>query len=152
MSKITVARGDARDPAATALLEQSHTLMQSLFDAEENHYLEISELCVPSIRFLIAREGGVTLGCAALANKGEYGEIKSMFVKPRARGKGISHNLMQALEAEARAQNLTSIKLETGDKLPEAITLYRKHGFVDCDPFGDYEANNTSIFMTKSLS
>lgn len=152
MSNITITAGDPRDAQATALLEQSHALMQSLFDPEDNHYLEIGELCVPSIRFFVAREGNVTLGCAAIANKGDYGEIKSMFVSPDARGKGISHLLMQALDAEARAQGLETLKLETGDKLTEAHKLYHTHGFKDCGPFGDYEANSSSVFMTKSLA
>ena len=152
MPDIKVVPGDPRDPQATALLRQSHALMQSLFDPEENHFLEISELCVPSIRFFVAREDGTTLGCVALANKGSYGEIKSMFVDPRARGKGIAHLLMQKVEAEARAQSLPTVKLETGDKLTQAHSLYKAHGYQDCGPFGDYEANTTSIFMTKDLS
>ncbi len=151
MNNITVTPGDPRDPQATALLEQSHALMQSLFDAEDNHYLEISELCVPSITFFVARVSNAIVGCAAIANKETYGEIKSMFVSPDARGKGISHLLMQALDAEAHAQGLDTLKLETGNKLTEAHKLYHAHGFLDCKPFGDYEANNTSIFMSKSL-
>lgn len=152
MPKIIIAASDPRVPQVTKLLEQSHALMQSLFDAEDNHYLEIDELCVPTIQLFAATEGDAVLGCAALAKKGDYGEIKSMFVDPKARGKGISHQLMETLEAEARAQNLTAIKLETGDKLTGAHTLYCKHGFADCGPFGDYEANSSSIFMVKILS
>ncbi|SHI47699.1 putative acetyltransferase [Shimia gijangensis] len=152
MSDITITPGDPRDPQATALLEQSHALMQSLFDPEDNHFLEIGALCVPSIQFFVAREDDVTLGCAAIANKGNYGEIKSLFVSPTARGKGISHLLMQALDTAARTQGLLALKLETGDKLTEAHSLYRAHGFEDCEPFGDYEANKSSIFMTKSLN
>ncbi|MBO9476542.1 GNAT family N-acetyltransferase [Shimia sp. R11_0] len=149
---IEVVAGDPRDPQATALLQASHALMQELFDPEDNHYLSIDDLCIPSIQFFVAREGAQTLGCVALANKGSYGEIKSMFVDPSARGKGIAHKLMSQLDAAARAAQLTAIKLETGDKLKEAHGLYYAHGFEDCDPFGDYEANSSSIFMTKSLT
>lgn len=151
MTEVTVLPGDPRDPQATALLHQSHALMQALFDPEDNHYLEIDALCVPSIRFFVARDGNETLGCAALANKGDYGEIKSMFVAPEARGRGIAHKLMQRLIDEARAQGLPQIKLETGDKLVEAVALYRAHGFKTCGPFGDYQHSRTSIFMTRSL-
>ncbi|MEQ9694541.1 GNAT family N-acetyltransferase [Shimia sp. SDUM112013] len=152
MSAIKVLPADPRDPQATALLRQSHALMQSLFAPEENHFLDIEELCVPSINFYVAREDGKALGCVALANKTDYGEIKSMFVDPRARGKGIAHLLMQKVEADARAQGLRMVKLETGDKLVQAHSLYKAHGYVDCGPFGDYEANTSSIFMTKELA
>lgn len=151
MPDIIVTSGDPRDPQATALLKQSHALMQALFDPEDNHFLDIEELCVPSIRFFVAREGDQTLGCVALANKGTYGEIKSMFVSPDARGKGISHLLMQAIADEARDQGLKEVKLETGDKLKEAHSLYAAHGYVECGPFGDYEVNGSSIFMTRKL-
>ncbi|MGX9352838.1 GNAT family N-acetyltransferase [Shimia sp. W99] len=150
-SAIRVVPGNPRDRQATALLQASHALMRSLFNPEENHFLSVDELCTPDIRFFIAREDDKTLGCAALANRGEYGEIKSMFVDPIARGKGIAHKLMQRLDAEARAQRLSALKLETGDKLEQAHSLYKAHGFVECGPFGDYEANSTSIFMTKAL-
>lgn len=151
-TQIEVRAGDPRDPQATALLQASHALMQRLFSAEENHFLSIDELCIPSISFFVAQEGDSTLGCVALANKGEYGEIKSMFVDPAARGKGIAHKLMHQLDTAARAQGLTTIKLETGDKLTEAHSLYRAHGFVECGPFGSYEANSSSLFMTKTLA
>lgn len=152
MSDITVSPGDPRDPQVTALLHQSHALMQALFSAEENHFLDIDELCIPSINFFVARENTTVLGCVALANKGTYGEIKSMFVDPAARGKGISHHLMHQIFTAAKAQGLNTIKLETGDKLSQAHTLYKAHGFTDCGPFGDYTANSSSIFMTKSLA
>ncbi|WP_127114929.1 GNAT family N-acetyltransferase [Shimia sediminis] len=152
MPDIKVSPGDPRDPQATTLLRQSHALMQQLFDPSENHFLDIDELCVPSIRFFVAREDQTTLGCVALANKGTYGEIKSMFVDPRARGKGIAHHLMRQVETEARAQGLACVKLETGDKLTQAHSLYKAHGYTDCGPFGDYEANQTSLFMTKDLT
>ena len=151
MPDIKVIPGDPRDPQATALLRQSHALMQSLFAPEENHFLDIEDLCADSIRFFIAREGQATLGCVALANKGDYGEIKSMFVDPRARGKGIAHHLMRRIEDEARAQGLATVKLETGDKLTQAHSLYKAHGYTECDPFGDYEANASSLFMTKDI-
>ncbi|MCW8842389.1 MAG: GNAT family N-acetyltransferase [Rhodobacteraceae bacterium] len=152
MPDIKIVPGDPRDPQATTLLRQSHALMQSLFEPNENHFLDIDALCAPSIRFFVAREGQTTLGCAALADKGDYGEIKSMFVDPRTRGKGIANRLMRHLENEARSRGFATVKLETGDKLTQAHSLYKAHGYVECEPFGDYTANTSSIFMTKDLT
>ena len=149
---IRVVPGNPRDRQATALLQASHALMRSLFNPEDNHFLSIDELCVPEIAFFVALEGSTTLGCAALANRGDYGEIKSMFVAPAARGKGIAHKLMQRLDQEARAQHLPMLRLETGDKLTQAHSLYKAHGFADCGPFGEYEASDSSIFMEKPLT
>ncbi|MDJ0823921.1 MAG: GNAT family N-acetyltransferase [Rhodobacter sp.] len=149
---ITVSPGDPRDPAATALLAQSHALMQSLFPAEDNHYLEVSDLCAPDIRFFVARDDGKTIGCAALALREGYGELKSMFVDPSNRGSGAADALMHRLEQEARAQGLTDLKLETGNTLHAAHRVYTRHGFTPCGPFAQYEANASSLFMAKRLA
>lgn len=150
---ITVVPGDPRDPAATRLLNASHALMQSLYPAEDNHYLEIDQLCIPSIRFFVATRDGETIGCAALALKDGYGEIKSMFVAPQARGSGAADALIRKLEAEARADGLTVLKLETGNTLHAAHRVYARHGFTPCGRFGDYPPDaGSSIFLEKPLA
>jgi putative acetyltransferase len=149
---LTVTPGDPRDPAATALLQASHALMQSLFTAEDNHYLSIEDLCTPDIRFFVAIRNGVPIGCGALALKTGYGEMKSMFVDPAARGSGVADALITRLESAARALGLPMLRLETGDTLHAAHGLYARHGFATCDPFGDYQANASSLFMEKPLT
>ncbi len=148
---LIIETGDPRDPQATALLKASHALMESLFPPEDNHFLSIDALCTPDIHFFIAREGGTTLGCAALADKSEYGELKSMFVAEAARGKGAADALVRQLEDHARTLKLPALKLETGSLLHAAHKLYERHGFSPCQPFGNYTANDTSIFMEKRL-
>lgn len=148
---LTVEQGDPHHPQATALLKQSHALMESLFSPEDNHYLEIDSLCVPEITFLVARQNDTIIGTAALANKGLYGEIKSMFVDPASRGSGAADALMVALDQAAHAQSLPVIKLETGSLLAAAHRLYVRHGFAKCGVFGNYLDNKSSLFMTKTL-
>jgi len=81
---IIITRTDPHDPQATALLHDSHALMQSLFPPEDNFYLSIDDLCASNIAFFTAREGDTMLGTAALAVKDTYAEIKSMFVAENA--------------------------------------------------------------------
>lgn len=103
----------------------------------------------------MARQGGDrVLGTAALADKGGYGEVKSMFVSPEARGLGVGGaQLLEALETLARTKGgFAAMKLETGSLLAEAHRLYaRGGGFTQCRPFGDYAANASSLFMEKAL-
>ena len=148
----TVDPGDPRDPAAAALLAASHALMQSLYPAEDNHYLSIDALCGSDIRFFIAKNRGATVGCAALAIRGGYGEVKSMFVDPAARGSGAGDALLARLKQEARAEGLHLLRLETGNTLHAAHRLYLRHGFAMCGPFGEYAANATSVFMETPLT
>ena len=151
MSEITIAPGDPRDPAATALLQASHALMQELFDPEDNHYLSIDALCTPDIRFLVARVDGDIRGCCALKIYDGYGEIKSMFVDPAARGNGLAQKLLSEIESTARREHLPALRLETGDLLYAAHRVYHANGFQICGPFGAYVESKSSLFMEKLL-
>ncbi|SFR11386.1 GNAT family N-acetyltransferase [Poseidonocella sedimentorum] len=146
-----VAQSDPRDPDASALLRASHALMMRLFSPEENHFLSVDALGAPNIRFVTARVGGRVMGCGALKICDGYGELKSMFTAPEARGKGVAAAVLTHLEAEARKEGLPVIRLETGDLLHDAHRLYARHGFSVCDAFGDYEETPSSIFMEKLL-
>ncbi len=148
---IIVARTDPHDPQATALLQASHALMQSLFPPEDNFYLSIDDLCADNIHFFTARKDGMVLGTGALAVKDGYGEIKSMFVCEDARGKGVGDALLRQIEDQAKIEFLRMLKLETGNVLYAAHRLYARHEFVPCGPFGDYAQAASSIFMEKAL-
>jgi len=142
------------DPLAsgpTALLRSSHALMQELYQPEDNYFLDLEALRAPDIRFFAAREGDVILGTGALAVKNGYGEVKSMFTAPEARGKGVAAALLRAIEDEARSLDLPLLRLETGDELAAAVRLYERAGFTRCAIFGDYRPNKTSVYMEKPL-
>jgi putative acetyltransferase len=148
-AELVIERGDPRE--AQALLEASHAMMLELFTPDSNHFLSLDALAAPDIKFFVARLDGNTVGCGALAARDGYGEIKSMFVDPEARGTGVAAGLMGQLEAEAIAQGLEMIRLETGNLLEAAQALYRRHGFAVCGPFGDYSEHPHSVFMEKRL-
>lgn len=149
---LTIETADPHAAGPRALLEASHALMRASFPPEDNYFLDIDALCAPDIRFFAARDGIQTLGTAALAIKGSYGEVKSMFTARRARGKGVASALLRQLEDQARHENLTSLKLETAEALAAAIRLYERLGFTRCGIFGDYRPNSTSVFMQKILT
>ena len=75
--------------------------------------------------FLVAIDDGVALGGGGLRLLGEgAAEIKRMWVRPTARGQGVARALLAALEDEARSRGVTRMKIETGDRQHEALTLY----------------------------
>lgn len=148
----TVTTGDPRDPAARALLDQNHALMQELFPPEDNYALDIDALCAPDIVFFVAQEDGVTLGTGALALRAGYGEVKSMFTATGARGKGVAAALLTRIETEARDRALPLLRLETAEALEAAVRLYIRHGFMRRGIFGDYLPNRTSLYMEKPLA
>lgn len=135
-----------------ALLRESHALMETLFPSDENHYLTLDALAAPNVHLFAARMAGRVVGTGALVEEPGYGEIKSMFVAEPARGQGVADAMLRQLEDQARALDLPLLRLETGNKLNSAVRLYARHGFEMRGPFGDYDANSSSLFMEKALA
>ncbi|MDD9722701.1 GNAT family N-acetyltransferase [Sulfitobacter sp. PR48] len=140
-------------PQARELLEASHALMESLFPSEANHFLSVEKLAAPHIDFFLAKDSESALGCVALADYREYGEVKSMFVAEKARGRGVAQALLSHLMAVARDRKIPTLRLETGQPgLEAAHRLYERHGFTDCAAFGAYKAGAPySRYMELSL-
>ena len=148
---IAVETGDPFDPQARALLEESHALMARLFPSDANHYLSLDALAADDVHFFSARRGDMVVGVGALAERGDYGELKSMFVEEGSRGQGVIDAIMRQLEDHARGLGLLLLRLETGTLLHAAHKVYARHGFTKCGPFGDYKEGEFSVFMEKPL-
>ena len=105
----------------------------------------------PEVTLFVARDRGAVLGCVAyqLQDDGSA-ELKSMFVVPQARGRGIGRALLAAVEHALRGR-VGMLRLETGVKQPDAIRLYESAGFRRRGPFGSYRDDPLSIFMEKPL-
>nr|WP_146584942.1 GNAT family N-acetyltransferase [Puniceibacterium confluentis] len=148
---VTIKPASPRDPQAEALLLKSHALMRSLYAPEDSHFLDVDALCAPDITLFLAAEDGQALGCIALRTGERCAEVKSFFVDPAARGRGIGQALLDHLFAVACAGGVQVLRLETGVGLDAAARLYRANGFVPSGPFGQYAASAASLFFEKSL-
>jgi putative acetyltransferase len=93
------------------------------------------------------------VGCGAvLRDPRGWGEVKRMYVRPDQRGRGIGSRVLAAIEEIARRDDVSWLRLETGIHNTEALALYRRGGFVDCVPFGDYAPDPLSVFMEKRVN
>ena len=74
-----------------------------------------AEICENIRDFFVAEsEGGVFLGCGALHLYGPHlAEVRSIVVKPEAKGQGAGGRLLRALLEEAEEQSVTSVCLFT---------------------------------------
>lgn len=150
---IFIAREPPRQPEVMALIAELDRLMASLYPAESNHLLDITALEQPDVRFMVARREGAAIGCGAYRVLAPgHGEIKRMFVSPQVRGTGAGRAILAHIEASARAEGLVRLSLETGIHQPEAIGLYRRAGYVECEPFADYRPDPLSLFMSRSIA
>ena len=149
--KISIGPEDPRQADVRRIIAESGAYLQVLYPSESNHVIDVDALAAPDAVFLVARRAGEILGSIAFRIIAPgHAEIKRMFVRAEARGKGVGRRLLEALEDEARRRNVNRISLETGIRQPEAIGLYRASGYQDCPPFG-YRCDPLSLFMTKRL-
>ena len=146
---IRAERADQAD--VTALLLQARALLAGLYPPESCHGLGVDAYEAPDKTLLVARAGGVAVGCGARQRHADgSAEVKSMFVLPEARGRGIGRAILAAIEAALPA-HVAALRLETGIKQEAAIRLYEAAGFRRRGPFGSYRDDPLSIFMEKPL-
>ena len=122
-----------------------------MYPPSSNHFLDLDQLAQPDIRLFVARRDGAPLACGALRIASDYGEVKRMYVAPAARGEGLGRAILARIESEAQRAGLRVMRLETGNRQTEALSLYRSAGYVDCGPFGEYQPDPLSRFMEKRL-
>jgi len=150
LPNVTIAQESPRQDEVVRLIEELDAYLGELYPAESNHLLDIDALSTPDIRFFVARRSGAVVGCGAMRVDAEgYGEVKRMYVHPTSRGGQIGRRLLERIEDQARAENLSVLRLETGIHQDEALNLYRKQGFKECGPFGPYRPDPLSVFMEK---
>ncbi len=134
------------------LLAALDAYLESLYPPESNHILDIDTLCAPDIRFFVARRGREAVGCGALRiDSSGYGEVKRMFVHPAARGQKLGRAILARIEDEASREGLAWMRLETGIHQAAALALYRRAGYAEREPFGEYAPDPLSHFFEKAI-
>jgi putative acetyltransferase len=106
------------------------------------------------IHFYSATKDGVLAGCGAFKPLDSlHGELKSMRTSAAFLRQGIAKEILKTLIVEAKALGLTRLSLETGsaDAFKPAQKMSLGLGFEYCPPFGDYQLDPYSVFMTKAL-
>jgi len=141
-SLVKIAVADPTSPDARWCFEQYFAELGERFEAGFDPTLSISaqahELMLPAGLLLIAHLREEPIGCGALKlHENAPGEIKRMWVAPRARGLGLGRRLLEALEHKAREAGMTVLHLETNRTLIEAIELYRHAGYQEVEAFND---------------
>ncbi len=112
-----------------------------------------NDVLVPRSAFLVARLDGLPVGCAALRPlNAEAAEVKRMYVAATARRKGVGRALLAELERMAGRFGYRILRLETGNRQPEAVALYESCGFRRIPAFGKYIGNPVSICYERAVT
>jgi putative acetyltransferase len=122
--------GGLDDPRVQALLAYHFESARAQTAPGSAHALDLGGLKSPDIRFWSGWDGDRVVALGALKRlSASHGEVKS------------------------RHTGLSWLSLETGSwsYFDPARELYRRHGFVECPPFGIYVHDPNSVFMTLEL-
>lgn len=150
----SIESGDLADERVIRLLTDHLTDMFATSPAESVHALDVAGLSVPEVTFWTIADGDQLVGCVALKEiDAQHGELKSMRTDAAARGRGLGARLLEHVLAESARRGYRRVSLETGsqDFFRPARALYAKYGFRETGPFGDYELDPNSVFMTLEL-
>ena len=92
------------------------------------------------------------IGCGAIKEVSKKNiEVKRMFTKKEARGKGIGSQVLTELEQLAKLLNYDSILLETGIRQTEAVEFYKKNLYKIIPNYGQYIGVKNSICFQKTI-
>jgi GNAT superfamily N-acetyltransferase len=159
--QLVIVRTELDAPESQALIAALDAELDALYpEPGANHFSLTAEQVAPgSGGFYVAHLDGEPSGCGAYrtvvsgVTPSGTAEIKRMYVAPSARGTKLGAAILDTLEQAARHDGLDEIVLETGFRQTEALGLYRRFGFSEIPPYGEYvESAGTSVCFAKRLS
>lgn len=153
--------------AAHQLLSEYFAERAAGFPAAQGEYTttfpSAEQFVPPAGQFVLAvqntpgEEGdGDLLGCGGIRRiqRADAGlvrfEVKHVFLRPAARGKGYGGQILSELESRARVLGAEEIVLDTNASLESAGQLYKRAGYTDIEA---YNSNpNATNWYGKRLS
>jgi putative acetyltransferase len=154
---IRVERATSPTVEVRALVGELDAELSRHYPPEQRHGLNLDAIFQPHVRFFVARLDGTAVGCGGVALFDGFAEVKRMYVRGAARGRGGADAILARLATEASHAGLSVLRLETGTRQQAAIRFYRRAGFLPCGAFEPYSSMPTgdvaaSVFMEKRVS
>ncbi len=148
-------------PDAQLLMEQVQGEYVTRYGGRDGARMATEEFDPPHGVFVVAYDGDkpVAVGGWRRHDPDAYGglpgrhpaEIKRMYVAASERGRGLARDVLAYLEDNAREAGVDWLVLETGQRQPEAVALYRSSGYVDVPHFGTYADAPMAVHLGKQL-
>jgi GNAT superfamily N-acetyltransferase len=146
---ITAERPDTAD--AIALITELEAHLDPLYPSASRHGLSVDRLISEAVAFFVLRSDGTPAACGGVKLFDDYGELKRMYVREQFRGMGLGRAMLDHLADYARAQGITTLRLETGIHQHAAIRMYERWGFYRIPPFGPYTIDPLSLYFEKRI-
>jgi len=101
---------------------------------------------------VVAYHDELPVACGAIKEfDTETMEVKRMFTADSYRGKGFATKVLTELENWALELGYSKCILETGLRLPDAVRLYQRNGYLQILNYGQYVEMENSVCFEKRL-
>lgn len=105
----------------------------------------------PEGELLVATDGEKVLGMIAYHRHSDVRcEMKRLYVRPEARGMHLGDALVLEIIAHAKKAGYKEMVLDTIEPLKAAVSLYKKHGFKECEAYY-FNPMDDVIYMSRRL-
>ena len=142
------------NPKVNILLIKHFKELKSVSPEGSAHVLNIEGLKHQSIKFWSLWIDDELFGCGAIKflDK-EHGEFKSIRIHDNFRKQGKGIEVINHLINEAKKLNIKRLSIETGagDFFIPARKLFKKTGFIVCEPFAHYKKDINSVYLSMLI-
>lgn len=127
-------------------------LEQSLAELRDRYGPQAGSPVADGAQYYVAYQMDRVVACAALTMIGaDLVELKRMYVPAALRGRGIARELLSWLETQALSIGIHRLRLQTGTRQPEAVSLYSGSGYQRVQPWGKYAKDRHALCFEKRL-
>lgn len=117
-------------------LDEEYGFRLDVEEALRGNLADLSPFEPPQGRLLLAVEDGQAVGVGCLKRLGpDTAEVKRMYVRPDARGRGVGRLLLDRLVEAAREAGYQYVRLDSSRFMTNAHELYRSVGFTEIEPY-----------------
>ena len=101
-NKVTIELVPEATDDVHALIGELDRILSAEHTPEQRHGLALDAIFKPDIRFFLARSNDVAVGCGGVAFFADFAEVKRMYVRDAARGRGVAQALLARIERATR--------------------------------------------------
>ncbi len=102
------------------------------------------------VLLLVVDEAGEVVGTAAVRIlESGVAELKRMWLRPVARGRGLAQELLDKCLDEGRRLGCQTMRLDSQTRMAAAVKLYRNNGFREIPIYNDNR--RADIWMERAL-
>lgn len=148
---ISVIRTNSDNPDFIHLVQLLDADLDARYGDKQEFYSQFNTLDTIG-HVIIAYQDEDPMACGAIRKySDDTVEIKRMFVAASHRGQGIGKVVLESLETWATQLGYSYCILESGNKQPEAVALYKNAGYSLIPNYGQYQGDENSICMKKQI-